>query len=244
MPTAYSPLRGRDQHQRKQQPVLRLVAQQPDTNARQDRPRRHCIERAPDQRRGEKAVLPDQRIGQYYRKRHRQEQPERPTDDRAHDREIGHGTGRGPADKSRRIRKMRQQACDEQKWRRIVPGKIAGIALAEDCDLNLLLDIPIIGLRGMAIEHQAPGGPDVDKIGRDAEALVVEDPPMGEIGRREERGVDDEQHKAQIEQRDGNRCLLRNHRRGVCCGGHAASSGARNQRARLQPIGQTALKIS
>src|SRR6266487_1280237 len=80
---------------------------------------------------------------------------------------------------------MREQACGEQKGRRIMPGEVALIALAERRDLNLLLDIPIVGLRGVAVEHQAAGGPDVDEIGRDAEAPIVEDPPMGEERRRE-----------------------------------------------------------
>jgi hypothetical protein len=36
---------------------------------------------------------------------------------------------------------MRECGCDEQKRRRIMPGEVAVIALAEDGDLNLLLDI-------------------------------------------------------------------------------------------------------
>ena len=96
---------------------------------------------------------------------------------------------------------MRQQACDKQKRRRIVPGEVAVIALAEHRNLNLLLDIPVVGLRGVAIEHEAPGGPDVDEIGRDAQALFVEYPPMGEECRRKKRCIDDEQYKAHVQQR-------------------------------------------
>src|SRR5258708_29503518 len=125
---------------------------------------------------------------------------------------------------------MRQQACDKQERRRIVPGKIARIALAEDGDLNLFLDVPVVGLRGMAIEHQPAGRPDIDEIGRDAQPVFVVDPPMGEIRRREERRLDDEQNKAQVEQRGGNRALLREDRRGVSCYGPATYSRARNQK--------------
>ena len=175
----HGPLRGRDQHQGKQQSVLRLVAEQPETDARQYRPRRHQIERAADQRRREETILPDQGVGEHHRKCRRQQQAELPSDGRAHHGEIGHEADRSPADEGYRIGKMRQQAGDEQKRRRIVPGEVALIALAEHRDLNLLLDVPIIGQRRVAIEHQLSSGPDVDEIGRDAQALGVEDPPMG-----------------------------------------------------------------
>ena len=99
---------------------------------------------------------------------------------------------------------MRQQGCHEQKWRRIVPGEVARIALAEHRDLNLFLNIPIIGQRRMAIEHQLACGPDVDEIGRDAQAIFVKNPPMRKIRRRKEHGVDDEQREADIEERRGN----------------------------------------
>ena len=69
------------------------------------------------------------------------------------------------------IGKLRQQGCDEQEWRRIVPGEVADKILAEFCDLDLLLDVPVIGLCREAIEHQAAGSPDVDEIGRDVEAV-------------------------------------------------------------------------
>ena len=68
---------------------------------------------------------------------------------------------------------MREHCGDEQKWRRIVPGEIAVIALAENRDLDLFLDIPVIGERRMAIEHETAGGPDVDEVCRDAQAIFV-----------------------------------------------------------------------
>jgi hypothetical protein len=79
---------------------------------------------------------------------------------------------------------MRQQACDEQEGRRIVPGEVALIALAEHRDLHLFLNTPVIGPGWMAIEHQFASGPDIDEISRDAQALFVENPPMGEERRR------------------------------------------------------------
>ena len=87
------------------------------------------------------------------------------------DGEIGHEAYRSPADEGHRIGKMRQQARDEQEGRRIMPGEVALITLAEHRDLHLLLNIPVIGPGRMAIEHQFAGGPDVDEIGRDAQAL-------------------------------------------------------------------------
>ncbi len=80
-----------------------------------------------------------------------------------------------------------------------MPGKIAGEVLTQQRELDLLLDIPIIGLRWMAIEHQASGGPDVDEIGRNPEAVRIVNPPVREVRRRVIGNVDDEQHKAHVE---------------------------------------------
>ena len=117
---------GGDQHERKQQAVLRLVAEQPEADAGQHRPHRHQIQRAADQRRGEKAVLADQRVVEHHRKRGREHPAERTADDAAHHREIGNEACDHPADEGHRIGKHRKQRSDEQERRRIVPGEIAG----------------------------------------------------------------------------------------------------------------------
>ena len=164
------PLRRRDQHQRKQQAVLRLVAEQPEANAGKDRPDRHQIKRAADQRRGEKAVLADQHIVERHRHRQREQQAERTPDDRAHHGEIRHEADQRPADERHGVGKMRQQGGDEQEGRRVMPGEIAGEIPAEQRNLDLLLNIPVPSLRGLAIERQPARGPDVDEIGRDAQS--------------------------------------------------------------------------
>ena len=87
---------------RKQQPVLRLVRQQPEADACQHRPHRDQIERAADQRRGEESVLPDQRIDERHRKRKRQQIAEVAADDRTHHDKIGHEADHSPADKGHR----------------------------------------------------------------------------------------------------------------------------------------------
>ena len=174
----HAPMPGCDQHDRKQQPVLRLVRQKPETDARQYRPYRNQIERAADQRRGEESVLPDQRIDERHRNGEREQIAKVAADDRAHRHKKGQEADHDPADKRDLIRKLRQQGCDEQEWRRIVPGKIADKTLAKFCDLDLLLDFPVIGLGRDTIEHQAAGRPDVDEVGRDAEAVSIVNPPV------------------------------------------------------------------
>src|SRR6202035_2423066 len=101
----------------------------------------------------------------------RQQEPEAAPANRTHDNEIGHETDRGPAEIGHAIGKKREQRGNEQKRWWVMPGEIALVALAEDRDLNLLLDIPIISQCGMAIEHEAAGRPHVDEIGRDSQAL-------------------------------------------------------------------------
>ena len=174
----HAPMPGRDQHDRKQQPVLRLVRQQPEADAGKHRTYRDQIERAADQRRGEKAVLSDQRIDEHHRNGEREHNAEVAADDRAHDGKIRHDADQNPAEIRHRIGQLRQHGCDEQERRGIMPGKIADKILTELRDLDLLLDVPVIGLCRKAIEHQTPGGPDVDEIGRDAEAVPIVNPPV------------------------------------------------------------------
>jgi hypothetical protein len=69
------------------------------------------------------------------------------------------------------IRKLRQQRGDKQEWRRIVPGEIADKILFQQREFDLLLDIPVVSQRRVALEHQAAGGPDIDEVGRDAQAV-------------------------------------------------------------------------
>ena len=60
--------------------------------------------------------------------------------------------------------------------------------------------------------------------------LVVENPAMGKIGSGEECGVDDEQHKADVQQHGRCRAALRNQHRGVGRRGHAQSFRAPHRR--------------
>ena len=96
----------------------------------------------------------------------------------------------------------------------------------------------------MAIEHQLAGRPDVDEIDRDAQALVVEYPPMGEERRRKKRCVDDEQHEAAFSSVAG--ITLGSGAVGADTGVAMRGPFARRAcgRAPLPPIRQTALKKS
>ena len=88
---------GCDQHDRKQQPVLRLVRQKPEADACQYRPYRDQIERAADQRRGEESVLPDQRIDERHRNGEREQIAEVAADDRAHRDKKRHEADQRPS---------------------------------------------------------------------------------------------------------------------------------------------------
>jgi hypothetical protein len=87
---------------------LRLVAEQPEADAGEDRAHRNEIERAADQGGGQKAVLPDQRIVEHHRKADGEQQAEMAADDRAHHCKIGQEARRDPADEGGRVGKLRQ----------------------------------------------------------------------------------------------------------------------------------------
>src|SRR6185437_6201686 len=195
------PLSSSDQRQRKQQSILRFVGEKPETNAREKRTRRQEIQGATDQGCSQEAVLPSERIVEGRRNGQRQYPTEISAYDRADRCEVRHETDEKPADKGRSIRKLRKRGCDEQERRRIVPGEIAGKTLLKDRELNLLLQIPVIGERRMALEHHLPCRPYVDEVGRHAEPMLIVNPCVREIGRRKKRQIDDKQHKADIEER-------------------------------------------
>src|SRR6202020_3155457 len=97
-------------------------------------------------------------------------------DDGAHHGQIRQEAYERPAGIGHGVRKMRQHRGDEQKRRRIMPGEIAFVALAGDRALNRLLDVPVVGKRRMTIEYQTARRPDIDEIGWNAEAVLIEDP--------------------------------------------------------------------
>ena len=148
--------------------------------------------------------MPDQRVGEDDRKCHRQKQPERTSDDRAHDQQIRHQSCRRPPDECHHIGETRQKSGDEQKRRRIVPGKTPHTVLAEDGDLRLLLNIPIVGGGGLPLKHQPSCRPHVDEIGGNAQALGVDHPLIGDRYDHEKRGVHHEQRQACIQQQRRN----------------------------------------
>ena len=219
-------MRRRDQHDRKQQTILRLVAEQPQTNAGEDRPHRQQIQRGADQCRGEKTVLPDQRVVEHHRKRDREHPAERTADDAAHDEEIGNEACRHTADEGDRIGKLREEGGDKQKRRRIVPGKIAREILAQQRQLDLLLDVPIIGQRRMAIEHEFSGRPHIDEIGGDAKSALFPDPHPRKIRHREIADIDHDQREAGVEQRRRNDAVFSIGDDSGFGRGHAKSLGA------------------
>src|SRR6202035_4421931 len=106
---------------------------------------------------------------------------------------------------------MRQHRGDEQKRRRIMPGEIAFVALAEDRDLNRLLDVPVVGKRRMTIEYQTARRPDIDEIGWNAEAVLIEDPPTGGEPALQHGHINDAEHKASDQERGRGRAPRRGH---------------------------------
>src|SRR6185312_12439175 len=103
----------------------------------------------------EESVLADQRVDERHRNRERQQIAEGVADDRAYRDEKRQKADRGPAHEGELIGKLRQRGGDEQERRRIMPGEVADEILAKFGDLDLLLDVPVIGLRRETIEHQA-----------------------------------------------------------------------------------------
>jgi len=102
-----------------------------------------------------------------------------------------------------------------------MPGEIAWKILLQEIKLDLLLDVPIIGERRSLLKHQLSSCKDVDEIGRDALPVRIVDPAMRNIRGRKERGIDDKQRKADLEQRGRNRVLGWYHRGDGGAGGHA-----------------------
>jgi hypothetical protein len=165
----------------------------------------------------------------------------------AHHRKIRQHADQNPAEKSHRIGQLRQHGCDEQEWRGIMPGKVADKILTELRDLDLLLDVPVVGLRRKAIEHETPGSPDVDEISRDAEAVRIVNPPVRRIRHHAERQVHHAQRKAYPQEPRGNLRLLRRDFGDGAGGGHTkflARERLLSEGARSKAISRPELKKS
>src|SRR5664279_6004986 len=97
----------------------------------------------------------------------------------------------------------------------------------------------------MAVEREPARRPDVDEIGRNTRAARIVDPPMRKIGGRKKRCVDDEQRKADVQQRRGNLAVASSNRRAGWGRSHAASCSRRPRLGgarTLSSIGPIALR--
>ncbi len=81
---------------------------------------------------------------------------------------------------------------------------MSGKALAEHCNLHLLVQVPIIGRCGLPFEHQAPGRPDIDEVGGSAEPALIDDVRAREEHRGKEHDVQHSQRKADLHRQFGN----------------------------------------
>ena len=160
----------RDQHKRKQQTELRLVGQQPETNAGKRRPPLQQSERAADQRRGEEAVLPGGDVPQRGGKAERNENAGA-AENAAMRRDISGERRQQRNDRRDQKRQRRQRRGDEQKRRRIVPAVIVGKIVADDADFGLLVRRPVVGGGRLAVEREPSRRDDIDEIVGDRPAL-------------------------------------------------------------------------
>src|ERR1700677_1164568 len=119
-----------------------------------------------------------------------------------------------------------------------MPGEITDEILLELREFNLFLDNPVPGLRRMALEREPARRPDIDEIGRNAGTVSIVNPPMRNIGDWKKRGVDDQQHKADVQQWRGNLTVARRNHRAGWGRGHATSC-SRGARALAERAPQT-----
>ena len=161
----------RDQHDRKQQPELRLVAQKSQAQAGKRRMPLQEPERAADQRRGEEAVLARRHVPERSRKSEREEDAGAASQNSTKRRGVGGERCREPDESRDKVRQRRERGGDEQEWRRVMPAVVVRKVMADGAHFGCLVQGPVVGGSGIAIEREASRGPHIDEIVGDRPAL-------------------------------------------------------------------------
>ena len=128
---------------------MRLVGEKPEQNAGGDRVSFQQNQRAADEARGQKSVLPDDEIGQHRREGGGEQITHAVADDGADRDEISGERRERPKRVSCRIGQQGEEDRDKQKGRRIVPAEIAVEGMADGGLLHQLVCRPIIGRGGV-----------------------------------------------------------------------------------------------
>jgi hypothetical protein len=95
--------------------------------------------------------------------------------DRAQHDKIRRECRAHPDEQRQRIGQKREECCDHQKKRRIMPAEERHVAAAERVAFGRVLQGGIVRCPGLAFEHQLAGSPDVGKIGADRLAHAVDE---------------------------------------------------------------------
>lgn len=176
------PAAAHRQHQRDQQAELRLVGEEADEHAGDERPAVELRERAGEKRGGEKAISGMAEIDEHRRMGEGDEGPERVFDKRtfscraknaAYGSEIKRQRYALPQQQRQLIRHCRQQAGEAK--RRVMPA----VELSVRTEDRLLADILWVRVKGrgnVALQHITAGGIDVGKIGAERPAETVVEP--------------------------------------------------------------------
>ena len=163
-----------EQCDRNQHAELRLVGEQPDQHARKPRPAIEQLQRAAEQRGGEKSVLAVADIDEHGGEGGCDQQRLRARQDRADRGEIGRETSGEPQRQAPGIGKRGDEKRDGEEERRIVPAEERHLAPAEGRFLRGVLKCGIVGIGGLALPGQLTRGIDVGEIGADRLAVAVD----------------------------------------------------------------------
>ena len=171
-----------EQRERDQQAELRLVGEQAEQDAGEQRPLRQYQQRRPQQSRGEKTVLTVTEIDENGGERGGRRQPDlgdgaavlpRLPQDGGDDGQIKREGRALPHRQRQRIGQHCQRRRDKQKDRRIQPAVI-GRGGAEDLLLAGVMRGHVVDVAGAAFENQRTGGIKAGKIGADRLAVAID----------------------------------------------------------------------
>ena len=161
-----APMSARRQHDGKQQSEVRLVGQQSEQDAGEDRPLDEHEQRAAHERGAEEAVLPDDDVGEHGGKCRGEKISGTLADDTAQAEHVGQESREQEDDLCRNVGDLGEQGGDRQVGRRIMPAEIAVERMAERDHFHRLVRRPVVDRGRIALQNQLPGGPDVDEIVR------------------------------------------------------------------------------
>ena len=172
------PSAARGQHQWEENAELRLVGEDADESASQNRPGLQIYEREPYERRRQETVLACHRVDEDGRhrasKKRRNSAPRDFGNCRCEERERA----RNPDKKSRQVGQQSECRGDEENDRWIVPPQISVKLMARCGHLGGVMKSWIVGRGCGAFERGAPGDPHFNEVRDDRVSRFVQNPGM------------------------------------------------------------------